>query len=52
MTGDGPQEMPLPEEVETTGKVPVDVYAEMLGKSKVLLGIGRPPISPSVWVGL
>jgi hypothetical protein len=42
----------LPDGVRTTGTVTREEYAVMLGESKLLLGIGRPAISPSIYIGL
>jgi len=42
----------LPPGVRTTGIVSRQQYATMLSESKLLLGIGRPAISPSVYIGL
>jgi hypothetical protein len=43
---------PLPEGLETLGKQTRVAYEELVGGSKVLLGMGFPPISPSVYTAL
>jgi hypothetical protein len=43
---------PLPEGLETLGKQTREAYERLVGGSKVLLGMGFPPISPSVYTAL
>lgn len=43
---------PMPEGLETLGVQPRESYEALVGSSKVLLGIGFPPISPSVYSAL
>lgn len=44
--------LPIPEGVNTIGRVSKEMFEEVVGKSKVMLGIGRPLISPSVYSAL
>jgi hypothetical protein len=42
----------LPEGLETMGKKTREEYEELVGSVKVLLGMGTPMISPSVYSSL
>lgn len=43
---------PLPEGVDTIGHLNPDQFAQELGKSKAMVGIGHPRISPSPYISL
>lgn len=43
---------PLPEGLTTLGPQTRERYEEIVGESKVLLGMGQPMISPSVYTAL
>lgn len=43
---------PLPEGLTTLGHQSREAYEGVVGGSKVLLGMGFPPISPSVYTAL
>ena len=43
---------PLPEGLTTLGPQSRDRYEELVGEVKVLLGMGQPMISPSVYTAL
>jgi hypothetical protein len=45
-------EVPLPDGVKSTGHVTREEFEVMVSKSKLMLGIGRPLISPSVYSAL
>jgi alpha-1,3(6)-mannosylglycoprotein beta-1,6-N-acetyl-glucosaminyltransferase len=43
---------PIPDGLVRMGKMPRKEYESMVGHAKVLLGIGKPEISPSVYTAL
>lgn len=42
----------VPEGVKSIGRVKKEEFEELVGKSKLMLGIGWPPISPSIYSAL
>lgn len=42
----------MPDGLDTLGKQTREAYEEIVGNAKVLLGMGFPPISPSVYTAL
>ena len=43
---------PIPEGIKAIGKQEREEYEELVASVSVMLGIGFPPISPSVWTAL
>lgn len=43
---------PIPAGVQAVGFQERDAYEELVAKSRVMLGIGFPPISPSIYTAL
>lgn len=52
MAGDDSGQHPIPESIRSMGRVGRTEYQAILGHAKVMLGIGRPEISPSPFVAL
>lgn len=51
-TADDEAGKPMPEGLSTLGRQSREAYEDLVGSSKVLLGMGHPPISPSVYTAL
>jgi hypothetical protein len=49
---EGDERYPMPEGLSVLGEVGKEDFRRIAGESRVMLGLGRPPISPSVYESL